>query len=110
MTNFEETLSPEDYKRYGKMYQYFQKIVALYESEPNNFARLQELFQDMQECGQPPVELIKELAPGLDFGPDGMPIMPNMSKYPNDIAKKNKCKNDVLQLQAGGPALSCSWN
>eukprot|EP00948_MAST-09A_sp_MAST-9A-sp1_P004022 g4022.t1 len=78
LSDNEETLSPEDYKRYGKMYQYFQKIVALYESEPNNFARLQELFQDMQECGQPPVELIKELAPGLDFGPDGMPIMPNM--------------------------------
>ena len=34
--------------------------------------------QDMQECGQPPAEIIKELAPGLQFGPDGMPLMANM--------------------------------
>jgi peroxin-19 len=40
--------------------------------------RLMELMQDMQECGQPPSEIIKELAPGLEFGPDGMPVMPNM--------------------------------
>ena len=48
----ESELSKEDYERYGRMYQYFQKIVAVYESEPNNFERLQELMQDMQECGQ----------------------------------------------------------
>ena len=27
---------------------------------------------------QPPAELIKELAPGLEFGADGMPLMTNM--------------------------------
>lgn len=32
----------------------------------------------MQETGQPPAELIKELAPGLQFTEDGMPMMPNM--------------------------------
>lgn len=60
------------------MYQYFQKIVAVYESEPNNYTRLMELMQDMQECGQPPAEIVKELAPGLEFGPNGMPLMANM--------------------------------
>ena len=74
----EDSLSKEDYERYGKMYQYFQKIVAVYESEPNNFQRLMELMQDMQECGQPPAEIVKELAPGLEFGPNGMPLMANM--------------------------------
>ena len=98
------------------MYQYFQKIVAVYESEPNNYTRLMELMQDMQECGQPPAEIVRnesrllghkalvfllanqimflltalfifhpphslrrlELAPGLEFGPNGMPLMANM--------------------------------
>jgi peroxin-19 len=78
LAEHEDTLPAEDYERYGRMYQYFQKIVAVYESEPNNHQRLMELMQDMQECGQPPAEIVKELAPGLEFGPDGMPIMTNM--------------------------------
>lgn len=36
------------------------------------------LPQQMQETGQPPAEIIKELAPGLQFTDDGMPMMPNM--------------------------------
>lgn len=68
-----EQLSAEDYERYGKMYQGFQRIVAVYETEPDNFARLMELMQDIQEYGQPPAEIIQDLAPGLEFSEDGMP-------------------------------------
>ena len=78
LAEHEDSLPEEDYERYGRMYQYFQKIVSVYESEPNNHQRLMELMQDMQECGQPPAEIVKELAPGLEFGPDGMPIMTSM--------------------------------
>ncbi|ETI34151.1 hypothetical protein F441_19099 [Phytophthora nicotianae CJ01A1] len=74
----ESLLSKEDYERYGKQYQYFQQIVAVYESEPDNYARLSELMQEMQETGQPPSEIVKDLAPGLQFDDEGMPIMPNM--------------------------------
>ncbi|KAG7378254.1 Peroxisome chaperone and import receptor [Phytophthora pseudosyringae] len=74
----EPLLSKEDYERYGKQYQYFQQIVAMYESEPDNYARLSELMQEMQETGQPPSEIVKDLAPGLQFDDEGMPIMPNM--------------------------------
>ena len=35
--------------RYGHQYQYFQRIVAVYEREPDNFPRLMELMQDIQE-------------------------------------------------------------
>ncbi|KUF88357.1 Peroxisome biogenesis protein 19-1 [Phytophthora nicotianae] len=59
----ESLLSKEDYERYGKQYQYFQQIVAVYESEPDNYARLSELMQEMQETGQPPSEIVKDLAP-----------------------------------------------
>ncbi|ETV83127.1 hypothetical protein, variant [Aphanomyces astaci] len=74
----EPHLSKHDYERYGKQYQYFQQILAVYENEPDNYARLSELMQEMQECGQPPSEIVKELAPGLQFDDEGMPIMPNM--------------------------------
>ena len=71
-------LSAEEYANYGRMYQAFQRLAATYETEPDNFPRIMELMQDLQACGQPPADIIKDLAPGLDFGPDGMPMLPNM--------------------------------
>ena len=70
-----DVLSIEEYQRYGNQYQYFQKICHIYETEPDNFVRLMELMQDIQEYGQPPVDIIKELAPDLHFDEIGMPIM-----------------------------------
>lgn len=69
------TLSRDDYMQYGTQYQYIQRIVAVYETEPDNFARLVELLHDLQEYGQPPADIVKHLAPGLHFSEDGMPIM-----------------------------------
>ena len=37
-----------------------------------------ELMFDLQQYGQPPADIIKDLAPGLQFDENGMPIMPNM--------------------------------
>lgn len=72
-------LEPEKYESYGKQYQYFQEIVNVYETEPDNIARLMELMKDMQDCDvQPPAEILKDLAPGLEFDGEGMPVMPNM--------------------------------
>lgn len=77
-----EHLSDEDYNRYGHQYQYFQRIVRVYDTDPDNFPRLMELMQDIQEYGQPPADIIKELAPGLEFDEEGLPKMdggiPNM--------------------------------
>jgi peroxin-19 len=71
-------LTEAEYTNYGKMYQVFQNLLAVYDIEPDNFPRLMELMYDMQQYGQPPAEIIKELAPGLKFDENGMPIMPNM--------------------------------
>ena len=73
-----DSLRDSEYTNYGKMYQTFQKILAVYDVEPDNFPRLMELMFDMQQYGQPPAEIIKDLAPGLKFDENGMPIMPNM--------------------------------
>jgi len=68
-------LNREEYANYGKMYQTFQKLVMTYETDPDNFPRVLELMQDLQECGNPPVDIIKDLAPGLELSADGMPVM-----------------------------------
>lgn len=70
-----QKIDEKEYERYGTQYQYFQRIVHIYEYDPNNVARLTELMQEIQEYGQPPPELIKELAPDLDFDKDGIPKM-----------------------------------
>ncbi len=70
-----QKIDEKEYERYGTQYQYFQRIVHIYEYDPNNVARLTELMQEIQEFGQPPPELIKELAPDLDFDKDGIPKM-----------------------------------
>lgn len=73
-----KNLSPSEYNNYGKLYQSFQKVLAVYDTEPDNFPRLMELMFDMQQYGQPPADIIRDLAPGLKFDENGMPIMPNM--------------------------------
>ncbi|CAM9160605.1 unnamed protein product [Laminaria digitata] len=75
-----DKLAAADYQRYGQQYQSFQRVLAVYETEPDNFPRLMELMQDMQEHGQVPAEIIKELAPGLEFNAEGAPIMPNVGE------------------------------
>jgi peroxin-19 len=74
----EARLPAREYEQFGKQYQYFQQMVAVYETEPDNFPRLMELMQDMQQTGQPPAEIVKDLAPGLEFSEDGMPKLPGM--------------------------------
>mmetsp|Transcript_19306 Transcript_19306/g.43995 ORF Transcript_19306/g.43995 Transcript_19306/m.43995 type:complete len:308 (-) Transcript_19306:486-1409(-) len=43
------SLSEEEYQRYGQQYQYFQRIVQVYETDPDNFPRLMELMHKIQE-------------------------------------------------------------
>jgi peroxin-19 len=75
-----EHLSTVEYENYGKQFQLFQKLVAVYETEPDNFPALMEMMHDLQETGQPPKEIVKKLAPGLDLGADGLPTIPSMGE------------------------------
>lgn len=75
------TLPEEEYAKYIKQYDVVQKICCVYES-PNgggSAEQMQEvvqLMQEMAEYGQPPQDIIKELAPGVQIGPDGVPVFP----------------------------------
>eukprot|EP00271_Cylindrocystis_brebissonii_P023268 TRINITY_DN956_c0_g1_i1.p1 TRINITY_DN956_c0_g1~~TRINITY_DN956_c0_g1_i1.p1 ORF type:complete len:368 (-),score=103.29 TRINITY_DN956_c0_g1_i1:823-1926(-) len=70
-------LAPEDVARYTRQQECIKELCHLYDSEPDNFDKILEVMQRMQECGQPPPEIVKELAPGVELGEDGLPMMPD---------------------------------
>jgi len=69
-------LPEEDYRRYIKQYECVQKICVAFESADASQENIINLMQEMSDCGQPPQDIIQELAPGVQFGADGMPILP----------------------------------
>jgi len=81
----QEKLSKEDFDRYNKQYDYVKQICAAYENEGDNFQKILQLMQEMQECGKPPLDIVKELAPGIELGAEGLPtnIFGNNEKNPN---------------------------
>jgi hypothetical protein len=60
------------YRRYNQ-FECFERLVEFYETEPDNKAIQMTLMQEMQEYGQPPIEIIKEIAPEMDLDEDGNP-------------------------------------
>ncbi|CAH8259170.1 unnamed protein product [Arabidopsis lyrata] len=73
----EASLTKEDYKRYSQQYKLIEELNAVYENEPNNSSKIMEIMQKMQECGQPPSDIVKEIDPGFDFASLGQ-ISPEM--------------------------------
>ncbi|KAH9327586.1 hypothetical protein KI387_007764, partial [Taxus chinensis] len=65
------TLSNEDHERYSHQYELIKQLCQVYETQADNFEKIVELMQKMQDCGQPPSEIVQELAPGLDLGSEG---------------------------------------
>jgi len=71
----------------NRQYNCFQKLVKAYEEEDDDdttthvekkTSRLLELMEQVQEYGQPPPEIINEIAPGLELDEEGLPIMSNV--------------------------------
>jgi len=69
------TISKEDYERYSCQYELIKQLCKVYEAEPDNFDKIVELMQKMQDCGQPPSDIVQELAPGLNLGSEGGPAL-----------------------------------
>lgn len=67
LEDHKSTLSEEDYNRYSHQYKLIQELNVVYDSEPGNFNKIVELMQKMQECGQPPNDIVNELAPDFDI-------------------------------------------
>ncbi|TYH59315.1 hypothetical protein ES332_D08G214000v1 [Gossypium tomentosum] len=60
-------LSKEEYECYSRQYELIKELNGVYENDPNNFTRIVDLMQKMQECGQPPNDIVQELAPEFDL-------------------------------------------
>jgi len=76
-----DNLSDEDYDKYVRQSHCIREMVRIYDEEKGeNKEEIFELLQEMQQCGQPPQELMKELAPGIDFSAGGLPEIPAMSE------------------------------
>ncbi|KAF9405855.1 Peroxisome chaperone and import receptor [Podila epigama] len=79
-----DKISEAEYARYEKQYGYVKEIVEFFDKpdfDDKNEAQnksIIDLMQGMQDCGQPPSDILDELAPGLEMGEDGVPKMPDM--------------------------------
>ncbi|CAK9181935.1 unnamed protein product [Ilex paraguariensis] len=60
-------LSIEEYERYSHQYEFIKDLNEVYENDPGNYNKIVELMQKMQDCGQPPNEIVQELAPDFDI-------------------------------------------
>ncbi|KAL0855802.1 hypothetical protein Bca101_060955 [Brassica carinata] len=79
----EGSISEEDYKRYSQQYKLIKELNAVYEDEPNNSAKIMEIMQKMQECGQPPNDIVQEMDPGFDFASLGQMSPEMLESSPN---------------------------
>ncbi|KAF9185220.1 Peroxisome chaperone and import receptor [Haplosporangium sp. Z 767] len=79
-----DKIPAEEYARYEKQYGYVKEIVEFFDrpdfddKSDSQAKSVIDLMQGMQDCGQPPADILDELAPGLEMGADGVPKMPDM--------------------------------
>ncbi|KAJ1561436.1 hypothetical protein HK096_004722, partial [Nowakowskiella sp. JEL0078] len=79
LSNNKSTLSEEEFLRYSNQYTVIRDILSIFESSDDektseeDSKKVSELMVKMQEYGNPPQEILKDLTPGLDLGIDGMP-------------------------------------
>ncbi|VAI59253.1 unnamed protein product [Triticum turgidum subsp. durum] len=60
-------ISKEEYERYSNQLELMLKLNEVYEHEPENMSKVFEIMQNMQECGQPPSDLVQDIVPDLDL-------------------------------------------
>ncbi|PIA17039.1 hypothetical protein COEREDRAFT_80755 [Coemansia reversa NRRL 1564] len=84
LENNKATLPKKDLQRYEQQYAYVKQILALFKKTKDdsigNDPQIVELMQKMQDCGQPPSELLKLLAPDMELDEMGevkVPEVPN---------------------------------
>ncbi|XP_047077692.1 peroxisome biogenesis protein 19-1-like [Lolium rigidum] len=70
-------ISKEDFERYSNQLELMLKLNEVYEHEPENMSKIFEIMQNMQECGQPPSDLVQDIVPDLDLSKLGQ-LSPEM--------------------------------
>ncbi|KAG7550989.1 Pex19 protein [Arabidopsis thaliana x Arabidopsis arenosa] len=79
----ESSLNKEEFERYSRQYELIKELNWVYENEPNNSTKIMEIMQKMQECGQPPSDIVQEMDPGFDFASLGQMSPDMLESSPN---------------------------
>lgn len=79
LANNRDKVSAEEFARYSKQFEYVQRLCVLYESD-STMAEIMNVMQEMQEHGQPPEDIVQEMAPGFNLGAEGGPQMPELEE------------------------------
>jgi peroxin-19 len=79
----EQGLAAEELERYTRQAALVAELLAVFDRSPQEAERIMQLMQDMQKCGAPPPSIMRDIAPDLRLGADGMPEMPT----PADLAE-----------------------
>ncbi|KAL1195479.1 Peroxisome biogenesis protein 19-2 [Cardamine amara subsp. amara] len=79
----ESSLNKEEFERYSRQHELIKELNLVYENEPNNSTKIMEIMQKMQECGQPPSDIVQEMDPGFDFASLGQMSPEMLESSPN---------------------------
>jgi len=81
-----EKITSNEEERYIKQLGIIEHILNIYETVGDDcFDDVYYLMQDMQEYGQPPFDIVKELAPGIEFDEDRVPKLSGFSSMATDL-------------------------
>jgi peroxin-19 len=89
----QNTISSQEWKQRQQQFKIFQQLVQVYEDNDNNNKtdRLMDLMQQLQQFGQPPTEIINEIAPELQLNNEGLPFLDGSSLGGAGIGKDGEC-------------------
>ncbi|KAG2652838.1 peroxisome biogenesis protein 19-1-like isoform X2 [Panicum virgatum] len=78
-----DKISKEEYERYNNQLELMVKLIEVYENDPENMTKIFDIMQNMQECGQPPSDLVQDIVPDLDLSKLGQLSPEMLESAPN---------------------------
>lgn len=87
LTKNQHSVDQPQFEKYSRQYELMKQVCQVFESDESSseddkqatFEKVFVLMQKMQDCGQPPKELVGEMTPDLPFDEQGNLKLPGMS-------------------------------
>jgi len=79
-----EKMQRPEWEKYCMQLQHIEEILQVYDNEGDQgFEKILKLMREMQECGHVPTDIVKQLAPDVEFDEEGQPKFPGMEALGN---------------------------
>ncbi|XP_066332237.1 peroxisome biogenesis protein 19-1-like [Miscanthus floridulus] len=78
-----DKISKEEYGRYNNQLELMVNLIKVYENDPDNMTKIFDIMQNMQDCGQPPSDLVQDIVPDLDLSKLGQLSPEMLESAPN---------------------------